>query len=136
MSMKRILLLLLLLFVCLVSFSQTINEINIVPRPVSIKKTNGVFLIDKRTPILSYVNDDNALTLNLYLKKLYGVTLPIKKTIEKNEKCIFFSQQHEESRAPNEGYGLVINKNKIEISSKTKSGAFYGIQTLLQLITP
>ncbi|MDQ6757888.1 MAG: family 20 glycosylhydrolase [Bacteroidota bacterium] len=110
------------------------NDINIVPKPAEMKKTDGTFLLDKSTPILSYVNDGNANMLNSYLEKLYGFSLPIKKTIEKNEKYIFFSQMHDESASPNEGYSLIITKNKIEIASKTRNGAIYGIQTLLQLL--
>ncbi|HUS01736.1 MAG TPA: family 20 glycosylhydrolase [Chitinophagaceae bacterium] len=130
--MKRILFPV-LLFVSIVSFSQKANEINIIPRPVYIKVNTGSFALDRKTCIL---NQDKkaADLLNNYLKTLYGFTLPIKKDVQKDEKYIFFSSVHAESRYPNEGYGLKISKNKIEISSKTETGAFYGIQTLLQLL--
>ncbi|HEY8689449.1 MAG TPA: family 20 glycosylhydrolase [Chitinophagaceae bacterium] len=131
--MKKILLFP-LLFISISLFSQDMNEINIVPKPVSIKKTEGTFLLDKQTCILSYINDDNANILNSYLEKLYGFALPIKKTIQKNEKCIFFSSIHYEGSLPNEEYSLTVQKNQIEIASKTEAGGFYGIQTLLQLL--
>jgi hexosaminidase len=73
--------------------------------------------------------------LNFYLEKLYGFTLPIKKTVQKDKKYIFFSSIHAESNYPDEGYSLKILKNKIDIASKTGAGAFYGIQTLLQLLS-
>ena len=132
--MKKILILP-VLFISLLSFSQIMNDINIVPQPVETKKTEGEFKLDKKTCILSYVDDKAANMLNFYLEKLYGFTLPIKKTVQKDEKYIFFSSIHAESNYPDEGYSLKILKNKIDIASKTGAGAFYGIQTLLQLLS-
>ena len=131
--MKKILLLPLML-VSILAFSQTRNYVNIVPRPVYMKVTTGSFVIDKKTCILHYEDKKTPDLLNSYLKTLYGFTLPIKKKVQKDEKYIFFSSVHAESRFPDEGYGLNVSKNKIEISSKTEAGAFYGIQTLLQLL--
>jgi hexosaminidase len=132
--MKKILILP-VLFISLLSFSQIMNDINIVPQPVETKKTEGEFKLDKKTCILSYIDDKAANMLNFYLEKLYGFTLPIKKTVQKDEKYIFFSSIHAESNYPDEGYSLKILKNKIDIVSKTGAGAFYGIQTLLQLLS-
>lgn len=103
------------------------NDINIVPQPVETKKTEDEFKLDKKTCILSYVDDKAANMLNFYLEKLYGFTLPIKKTVQKDEKYIFFSSIHAESNYPDEGYSLKILKNKIDIASKTGAGAFYGL---------
>src|ERR1035437_6446321 len=97
--MKKILILP-VLFISLLSFSQIMNDINIVPQPVETKKTEDEFKLDKKTCILSYVDDKAANMLNFYLEKLYGFTLPIKKTVQKDEKYIFFSSIHAESNYP------------------------------------
>jgi hexosaminidase len=120
----------------LLSFSQTMNDINIVPQPVEIKKAQGEFLLNTKTCILAYEDEQTRVAdeLNFYLKQLYGFTLSVKKNIQKHENYIFFSSQHAESNSADEGYRLTVQKNKIEIASKTEAGKFYGIQTLLQLL--
>src|SRR5439155_18825045 len=108
------------------------QQIDVIPKPSSIKKLPGGFQLNVKTCILG--NSEYATMINFYLKELYGFTLPVKEKIEKNENVIRFSSKHRESRFPNEGYEMFIRKNGIEIASKSGAGAFYGIQTLLQLL--
>jgi hypothetical protein len=79
-------LLLPVLFTSLLSFSQTMNDINIVPQPVEIKKAQGEFLLNTKTCILAYEDEQTRVAdeLNFYLKQLYGFTLSVK-----NMKTIF-----------------------------------------------
>ncbi|MEO6404653.1 MAG: family 20 glycosylhydrolase [Ferruginibacter sp.] len=118
---------------CANAFAQQQVDLNVVPKPALVKVTGGNFLLDSKTIILANSKDHNAIMLNSYLKKYYGFTLPIKNKPAKNETPIFFSEIHSETNYPVEGYGLNITKNKIEISFKTAAGAFYGMQTLIQL---
>ena len=55
------------------------QEINIIPKPVELKKASGVFIINNQTYILAYLNPqiESANLLNFYLDKLYGFTLPV-----------------------------------------------------------
>ena len=123
------------LFISVLSFAQTINDINVVPQPVEIKILNGDFLLTPKTIILS-VDPSLADLLNSYLKNFYGFTLSINKPKKNNSNYISFTSIHAEAKYPDEGYGLRIQKNNIEISSKPGIGSIYGIQTLLQLLPP
>jgi hypothetical protein len=83
--MKKILLLP-LVFISLLSFSllqesfgQTMNDINIVPRPAEMKLGKGYYIFDKFIDII--FNDvgsaDIAYDLSARLKKLYGFNLQV-----------------------------------------------------------
>lgn len=122
------------LFNCLIVVGQ--NNLNLVPMPVKINKTSGEFLLNKKTCILAYTksHEEYANLLNSYLKELLGYVLPIKQKTDQTGNFIYFSSQHAESNTPGEGYHLKIKKDRIEITSRTSSGAFYGIQTLIKFI--
>jgi hexosaminidase len=122
------------LFLSIITHSQ---EINIIPKPVSIKMGKGDLIVDKNTFILASDKDaiQVATVFNEFLKSYYGFTMPIKKGAEtKTEKYIFFSSMHYEGDSMNSEYRLIVRKNNIEIVGKTKVGWFYGTQTLLQLL--
>lgn len=106
----------------------------ITPMPVVVTYKQGTFLLTPSTKILSYGNHfKNEINyFNDYLQKHYGFKLTVKNEIGKNENFISFILYH--SNYSDEGYKLKINKNKISISFKTSAGAFYGIQSLIQLL--
>ncbi|MEO7265358.1 MAG: family 20 glycosylhydrolase [Ferruginibacter sp.] len=108
----------------------------ITPMPVKVNYKPGFFLLSSSTKILSYDNHHKIEIkfLNDYLQSHYGFRLPVNAKVNKNENYISFSSIKSESNYPDEGYGLNINKNNIDISSKTNMGAFYGIQSLIQVL--
>jgi hexosaminidase len=127
---------LLFLFFLFTIVTAQAQKINIIPQPVRMKVNAGDFILDKNTCILAYLEHHIAIAgvFNEFLKNYYGFTLPVKKKTGKNEKLILFTSVHAESNYPNEGYGISVQTNKIEISAKTRAGWFYAIQTLFQLL--
>lgn len=134
--MKKILLLL-LPFVSALSFSQTVNQINIVPNPVNIELGSGTFTINKNTWLVVPNNSSklSAEFLNNYIKKHYGFKLNI---IRKpwSENCIsLFSDDFTNKHIDKPGaYTFKVDKHGIVISGENEKGLFYGVQTLLQLL--
>ena len=123
-------------FFMLASFSTTAQKINIVPQPAEIKipKIAATFAITKSTIITLDGSglEKSADFFNEYLKKYYGFALNIsKKEAEKNS--IILSLQHTDSSAAG-AYTMAVSNNGISISGNDEAGAFYGIQTLIQLL--
>ena len=132
--MKK-LLLLPFLFISLLSASQNINSINIVPQPVEMKiVSQAKFAITKNTGLVLQGTglERSAIFLNNYFQKFYGFKLNIsKKRTGKNEILL----NYERMDNPVSGaYILQVNNNSIYIGGDNETGVFHGIQTLLQLL--
>jgi len=129
--MKKIWLIAFLLFtVC--SFAQ----VNIIPEPVSVQmpSTAGTFVITSKTPIILEGSglENSANFLNDYLQQLYGFKLPIKK---KAAGLTGIRLNYERMDYPIPGaYNMEVSSKGVYIAGDNATGAFYGIQTLLQLL--
>ncbi len=123
-----------LLIISITAFSQTMNDINIVPRPAEIKMHTGKFIINNNTQLVLEGGglEKIANFLNDYLQTFYGLKLKItKKSGGKNEIVLNF----ERINNPLPGaYSIEINNAQIYISGDNEAGIFYGIQTFLQLL--
>jgi hexosaminidase len=121
------------LFTSITTFSQT--KVIIVPQPVSLEVHSGNFNFSQTTNIIATPGTmHEAKMLNVYLQKLYGITLPVKNTQanSKNISSIIF--QLTKNSSGKDAYQLDVKANKIIISSAGNEGLFYGLQTLLQLL--
>ena len=103
----------------------------IIPKPVFQNITNGFFLLDKNTS----VDSEKSFTkiadfLKNSLKEFHNLEVSSK---NKTKKIVF---NFDSTIKNEEGYHLEINKNEIKISAKSRKGAFYGVQSLLQLLPP
>lgn len=130
--MKR-LLLFTFLFTTLTVFCQT--KVAVVPEPVSLELHSGNFNFNSSTNIIAGSRAAHeAKMLNVYLKDLYGLTLPVKnkEVNSKNSSSIIFKILPSGGRK--DAYHLEVNPNQIIISSAGNEGLFYGMQTLLQLL--
>jgi hexosaminidase len=120
-----------ILFFFLGSTKETIKPIepNIIPKPLSQKITDGFFILDENVNLISTSEViDVSKYFEMYLKETYQVKFSTKKSGKKIEFKIDSSIKNEE------GYFLKITKKSIEISAKNSKGAFYAIQSLLQLL--
>ena len=116
---------------------QEAREPQIIPQPAFIQTADGVFTIDRNTPI--YIDEgDSALLrtvgfLNDKLSKAAGWTLnviaddPLR---HGNEKGLFWL----DAGLPKEAYNLYINPERVVVEFGSGAGAFYALQTLLQLL--
>lgn len=125
------------LFALLFFFSSLLSgaqDINIIPQPAELTKSEGSFTITPYT-IMVVVNaaDDKAVAfLNSYLQKFYGFQLRKAKTALFNFIRLTTAQT---LVAGKEGaYTIDIDSKSIDIQGQTASGTFAGIQTLIQLL--
>ena len=132
---RSILGLLILLGAATVAVAQsTPPDINIVPRPVSLKLLAGRFVLNPETRIVAVDEESRRIAglFNDYLLEQHGLHLKTSATRAGGRNYISFSQSG--SRAlPEEGYRLRIEPQSIRVTGRP-AGLFYGMQTLTQLL--
>ena len=107
------------------------QDFDFVPKPAQVHRTDaGSFILDKDTKI---VGGD---TFNVqYLKEHIGRVIdPVGDSWNPGEPgTISFVRT---KSFPKEGYSIEVKDNHILVTSSTKAGEFYAIQTLLQMLPP
>ena len=102
---------------------------NIIPKPILQQIKNEKFILSNSTFISSTSSlSDVAKYLHAYLKVKFDFELPS----DQGKNGIYFSI--DDSIQHEEGYQLEISSNKIEIRCLGPKGAFYAVQTLIQLL--
>ncbi|SFD52664.1 hexosaminidase [Algibacter lectus] len=133
--MKNTLLIALCIIVsaCSNKYAKVINaeaDYHIIPKPTSLKISEGRFLLDKNTVITAETALENeGQYLSEMLSTVSGKSIPFSKETQGN-----ILLKLDETIENNEGYTLSVSYNQITITGKTSAGVFYGIQTLSQLI--
>lgn len=116
------------------AFAQS-NEASIVPKPFFVKKTPGSFKISATTRIIATDAGGRRLAkiLNASLYSVHGFQLVV--TADKRARnAIEFIVVAPSSDRDHERYTIRTNKDRISIVGGDEPGAFYGLQSLLQLI--
>lgn len=130
--------LLAILFFASVTYAQK-STLPIIPQPNEITLKDGSFTISPETKIVlrhseSFKSDID--WFNDYLEKNYGFRLEFIQSESKIGNFIQFEYPDFEAGFK-ENYHLDINKARIKITAEGKgSGAFYALQTLIQLMPP
>lgn len=117
--------------------------VSIIPRPVSLERTQGSFTIDEHTTLLlaDSAFKPSADFLNAYLDKYYGFELPVKMAQDTAQGSSAVSAAHtitlnyQHGLAPQkEAYEMTVTSKGATIGGSDAPGVFYGIQTLIQLL--
>jgi hexosaminidase len=111
-----------------------LNEfVNIIPCPVNVKYDEGYFTLSAEIDI--QFDEDlikEARYLKDFAKNYLNFNFGLSQSSFKNDKLIEIILSDE--NIPSEGYLLNIKSDSIQIKAKTSKGAFYGIQSLIQLL--
>ncbi|MBP6334693.1 MAG: family 20 glycosylhydrolase [Bacteroidia bacterium] len=120
------------------SSSQTLlSQLPLIPKPVSATLVDGTFTLNRETPIYAIGSDgvlDDAEFLNNYLELNYGYRLKVTTSKSSKSDGINIRKSEDGSSMEPDAYRLVVNSSKVEINGGYGAGAFYGIQTLIQLL--
>lgn len=125
------------IFVCsvlapILLFAQ--QQVNIIPQPVNLRVSTGVFNFDSNLSINYSVADNGlkaaAVFFNSYVKAVCGFSLQV--NIAKS-KSIRLSLQ-KITGIGEEGYQLDVTPTGIAIKANTKAGIIYGMQSLFQTL--
>lgn len=113
--------------------------VSIIPKPVSITQNKGTFTLEKKLKI--YISSEEIRQEAELLNNLLFVTnwkgYPIERletTADSN--FIFLKLDSNLSSDHEEAYSINVSESGVEISSQTRTGIFYGIQSLRQLLPP
>lgn len=129
---KHVLLFSLSLLMAGSSLAQQAPDIAIIPKPVSVEKGQGEFILSRQTKIAAKGDGTQKIAglLNTFLQKRYGFTLQVDNNATTN---VIALNTLLRIKLPDEGYQLKAEPNMVVISGM-KDGVFYGMQSLLQLI--
>lgn len=139
--MKIVSLLLFVVFLFAVANGQS-GEINVIPRPEKAMRDEGSFLLNRTTKIFfaddkgRRVTDQRAVrltkVLNDFLFANYGFRLTVATgRPSRNAVLVVFDQPDADS----ERYTLRVNDKLVALLGGDEEGAFYGLQSLFQLLS-
>ena len=106
-----------------------LKEIGIIPKPLFQEINKGVFVLDEN---IRFISDTELNQVSDYLKLYIEENYQVSFTPQKESKKIVFTSN--DTISNEEGYELKIEENSILIASKNSKGAFYAVQSLLQLM--
>lgn len=132
--MKKLSLFALLTIAVISGYAQTDANMGIIPVPVTLKKNNGTFLLDKTVVLVSNetANAKTADLLNAFIVTKGGFALREEKTAAGAQKTIVLTSVGAD-KLPAEGYTIQITANQIKVVGK-EAGLFYAVQSLMQLM--
>ena len=107
----------------------------LIPKPIKVEVWEGVFVIGPETRIM--VEADTKLGgeyLAGMLRRSTGLPLPIGEGADRNS--ILLTLASAKAELGQEGYELEAKPDGVVIRAPAGAGAFYGVQTLLQLLSP
>ena len=122
------------IFFFLIAF-KSYGQLNIVPMPAEVKMGTGNFEINKATVIVlegSHLEKAAAI-FNEQLKSIIGYQLKILKS-GTGKNAIVLNFERLDYQFPG-AYNLTVSNKTVYIAGDNESGVFYGLQTLLQLVT-
>ncbi len=118
---------------CKQAQEESVQNFIIIPQPVEITPTAGVFQLNSRTKITCDEElRSKAEQLAGFLKPATGYNLPIT-GIGKRKNVISLSLDISLNNLGNEGYKLDVRPKRITITASSAVGILYGIQSLRQL---
>lgn len=107
------------------------QEISIIPKPMSVQQQQGTFLLTEKSTIgYSPELKELAQYLQGVLGQSTGWQLPI---AEGKGKASLLLTLDKTAVKAEEGYRLEVNSKQVRVTAATRAGAFYGVQSLLQL---
>ncbi len=124
-----------ILFLLPISWMINAQSINIIPYPVQVTQGKGEFILTSNTTVIcdQQLLDAGELYTDI-LNEVLGFSLRMEKKASKNPSILLTLDK--KSTLPIEGYTLNISPEKVEISAPSSKGIVYGMQSLVQLISP
>ncbi|HSB94106.1 MAG TPA: family 20 glycosylhydrolase [Flavitalea sp.] len=133
--MKKLSAWLLACMICTIGYAQnSTRSVAIIPEPVSLKTSEGVFVLPDEIVLDAPSNDQLAQTVKLLTDRITKSTG--KKITSGSSKPTISMRLNSNNDATlgNEGYTLSVNQSGIQINANKPAGIYYGTQTLLQLL--
>ncbi len=114
----------------MMSYAQ--NQVNLIPKPQKLVINQGSFLINENSVIIT-PDKFAGEYLQQRINSATGYNIPVLKSGSQQENYIKFDIS-ENKEIPKEGYKLSVTSTGILVEASHKAGAFYAVQTILQLL--
>lgn len=118
------------------SAQMTQDSYALVPLPASVIPGTGVFVLSAKT--LMVVNNPEAEAdadlFNTYLYDHYGFRLKTVVSQHEKQQAVNVMKNEKENSLKPDAYTLQVEASKISLHGGINAGAFYGLQTLIQLL--
>jgi hexosaminidase len=123
------------------SLAAQVNNIAIIPQPVSMVYTAGSYILPKKVVIeISERQSEVEAISKMFIGRIApstGYTVQLKKVQKFTPNAIHFALKGDlEKSLGKEGYRLSVKTNVINLIAAKPAGLFYGMETLMQLFTP
>jgi hexosaminidase len=137
-SMKKLIFFFTLCTLYLSSLQAQENTYNLIPFPAQFNGGEGTFTLNAQTKIIVSAKDallkPIAQSLAATLKTASKMALPIAVTAPPTAKNVIYVRLNKALGLGAEGYKLIVNADRVTLDAATPQGAFYGLQTILQLL--
>jgi hexosaminidase len=131
-----------LVLIALIAFPAMVHgeNLTIIPKPLSIRQSEGHFTISEKTVIVVHPGlPDWRMVANSVREKLRratGLELPVMADEEDLASCIVINGNTGKKELGEEAYELSVRVDRVMITAQTAHGAYYGTQSLYQLLPP
>ncbi len=105
-------------------------RVAIIPKPNQVIELEGVFVVNNQTKIIS---DPSFAPIAHLFSEQSGIVVASSKK-QAVAKPILFEKADAKTTTDSLGYRLIITPDRITLLASSSSGAFYGMQSLMQLI--
>jgi len=135
--MKKTFILSVIMTISLGIFAQSAD---IIPKPVSVSKKEGVFKITDKTKVLFLISNDQekdfaALAADI-LKDATGKNTEFVSPVNSKDGNILIQLNKPfDTKIGDEGYTLSIQNDRVFLNANTSAGLYYGMQSIWQLLT-
>src|SRR5882757_414750 len=120
-----------LLTLFFVSICATAEPIHLIPQPVSVTEKPGRFAIDAGVSL--QVKDEALRPAASWFSSQVASSMGLQLQQGRGKRQIILESPADRNVLGKEGYALTITPSVIHIRANEAAGAFYGLQTLLQL---
>ena len=116
-------------------------ELTVIPQPLSWQPTPTAFTIDAGTTVIAAENAAaSASWLAGRLRQAAGFELPVRRAGAAGDSGAIslrlLAPSSQQPELGKEGYRLLVENERIDLSANAPAGLFYGVQTLLQMLPP
>ena len=126
-----------------VAVAASADNLKIIPRPAIVEPGEGVFVLTRQTPIAADGSSVSLKRMSLLLRDAVrtqtGMSLTLKDaktTVASSGGGISLLINAQPTELGTEGYELMISPERVTVRADEEAGIFYGIQSLVQMLSP
>jgi hexosaminidase len=113
------------------------RRVKLIPEPVTVTEKSGEFLLDGNVTLDNQSTDKQLKeSLKWFSEKIEKVTGYDLSTQKGNKTITIVLNKTSDSEIGSEGYRLAVSPEKVTLTANTAAGAFYGLQSIIQLLPP